>query len=367
MNIGLLIGRFPPDILGGAELQIKSLATELAKSGHKVTVFTRRYHNRPYLELQDGYLICRRDELPIAGLRMIWDTFPAIWTIAQQQPRPDVLLCYQTLNSGIIGIVVQTLLGIPMVLSVRGNKEYRISNSIYKRMIVPPVYQYAKRVVVQSPFISRDMIDQLQLAGRIKLANNISFKTVVIPNGINLENFQKSSGKKVVYVGRLIKEKGVVDLIKGMKELPKYELIIVGDGPEREHLESISRGMAITFTGLVMPSQVREYLQQARILVLPSHLGDGFPNVIMEAMACGVPVVATRTAGIPDLVQHSETGYLFEIGDIGKMVSYMKFVMENDILWKELSEKSLRAIQSFAWENVTPQIEQLLLEVVEQK
>lgn len=366
MNIGLLIGRFPPDIVGGAELQIKSLATELAKSGHTVTVFTRRYHRRPYSEVQDGYLIRRHDELPIAGLRMIWDIVPLVWQLARHNPQVDVLLCYQILNSGLIGMLAQALLGIPMVLSVRGSKAYRLRDSRFQHLVVPPILSRARRVVVQSKHILEDMLEQFQLAGENKLAESVLRKTVVIPNGISLENARRSQGRKVIFVGRLIKDKGVADLINSMKELPEYELIIVGDGPEREHLESISRGMAVTFTGLVMPSQVKEYLQQARILVLPSH-SESFPNVIMEAMACGVPVVATRTGGIPSLVHHSETGYLFEIGDIEKMVSYIKCLMENDTLWKELSDQSLRSIQSFAWENITPQIEQLLLEVVEQK
>lgn len=366
MNIGLLIGRFPPDIVGGAELQIKSLATELAKSGHKVTVFTRRYHRRPYSEVQDGYLIRRRDELPIAGFRMIWDIVPLIWQLARHHPQVDVLLCYQILNSGLIGMLAQALLGIPMVLSIRGSKAYRLRDSRFQYLVVPSILSQARRVVVQSQHIMEDMLEQLQLAGENKLAESVLRKTVVIPNGISLENARRSQGRKIIYVGRLIKGKGVADLINGMKELPEYELIIVGDGPEREHLESISRGMPVTFTGLVVPSQVREYLQQARILVLPSY-SESFPNVIMEAMACGVPVVATRTGGIPDLVHHSDTGYLFEIGEIDKMVFYMRSLMEDDQLWKKLSDNSIQAIQSFTWENITPKIGQLLFEVVEQE
>lgn len=366
VNIALIIGRFPPDVIGGAELQAQQLAIELVRRGHNVTVFTRRYANRPYIEEQDGYLIRRRDELSVPGLRMIWDMVPSVWQLAHHQPHIDVLLCYQTLNSGMIGILAQALLGIPMVLSVRGNREYRLMNSGYQRFMVPPIFNHARRVILQSAFILEDMLEQFQIAGKNELAEAVQRKVDVIPNGIHLETINIVRGSKVVYVGRLIKNKGVADLIKAMKELPERELVIIGDGPDRERLESMSQGMAITFSGQVTPSEVRRFLQQARALVLPSYLGDGLPNVILEAMACGVPVLATRTAGIPDLVQHAKTGFLFESGDIQQMVFYINCIFNDNLLWNELSKQSIKAIQAFSWHNVTPRIEKLLLEVIDQ-
>jgi len=233
--------------------------------------------------------------------------------------------------------------------------------------VILPVYKFARRVVVQSSNIFQNMIEQLKLAGRDELANHMLSKTAVISNGIYPELFQRSHGDKVVYVGRLNKRKGVADIILGMKDLPGHELVIVGDGPERDHLETMSRGLSVTFTGQVMPDQVRKYLQQARMLIFPSSLAEGFPNVVMEAMACGVPVVATGVGGVPELVQHSKTGFLLESRDISEMVFYMKRLFEDDQLWEELSENSIQSIQSFAWKNIAPKIEQQILIVAEQE
>lgn len=360
MNIGILIGRFPPDLLGGAELQTKQVAEQLAQRGHQVVVFTRRYHGRPYREVVDGYTICRRDELPLPGLRMIWDTLPSVWDIAHHRPRPDVLLCYQTLNSGLIGMVAQALLKIPMALSVRGDREYRLGNSIVQHLLVPSIFSQARRVVIQSPRILDDMCEQFHLAGKADLVKDLRTKTTIIANGIDLLRFERSKGRKIIFVGRLIKNKGVADLIEAMKQLPEGELLIVGDGPDRERLETLAQGLRVTLVGQVDPSTVIDYLKQARVLVLPSRLGDGFPNVILEAMACGVPVVATSIAGIPDLVRHQETGYLFEVGDIKQMATYINQILKDDNLWEKLGKRSLEVVQSYSWDIIAPQIEQLL-------
>lgn len=363
MNIGFLVTALPPDLIGGAQVQTKQLATELARRGHNVTVFTRRYNDRPHLQRQDGYLVCRRDMLPIPGLRMIWDTFPALWHIARQRPRPQVLLCYQTINSGYIGVTAQAILGIPAIVSIRGNNEYLLSRSMTNRFLVPPIYHHARYLIVQSPRIRDDLHTQLNLAGQAALSDEIQPKVKVIPNGIRPPDGAggvRSHGTKVVYVGRLIKNKGVADLLLAMKQLPGIEVLIVGDGPDRKRLEALAEGMPVTFVGQVTPSEVVDYLQQARMLVLPSHLGDGLPNVILEAMACGVPVVTTYTAGMPDLVRHKETGFLFEPGDIQQMVSHIDRLLNDDGLWQYMGKCSLEVVRSYSWDVITPQIEQLL-------
>jgi len=360
MNIGLIIGQFPPDEIGGAELQAKQLATELAQRNHQVTVFTRRHKGRPYRQKQDGYLIQRRTVVPIPLLRLMWDTLWAAWSVARFRPRLHVLLCYQTLNSGLAGAISQMLSKTPMVLSVRGNREYRLKNSNRHNLLVPPVFKHAQRIIVQSNRIKEEMYQEINLAGQRKLASSLLPKTVVIPNGIAPATVEPGCGGKIVYVGRLIKDKGVADLIEGMKQLPQAQLLIVGDGPDRPRLEKLARGLPITFMGFVEPAAVFDYLKQARVLVLPSHLGDGFPNVIMEAMNCGVPVVATATAGIPDLVRHAETGYLYEAGDINQMVTYINQIIKDDALWQKLSRQSLKTVQTYWWDVVTPQVEQLL-------
>lgn len=367
MDVGILIGRFPPDHLGGAELQAKQLAEQLANRGHEVVVFTRRYHQRPYVEELDGYTIRRRNVLNLPVVRMLWDTFPALWHIARHRPRPKVLLAYQTLNSGLIGVTAQAVFGIPTIVSIRGNREYILKHSFAKRLLVSAVFRRAQKIIVQTPLIKSDFHKNVTLVGKASLRSELESKIRVIPNGINVKNRSSSKGKKIVYVGRLIKNKGVADLLSALNGLPGLETLIVGDGPDRERLKTLAEGLAVKFAGLVSPSSVPQYLQQARMLVLPSHLGDGLPNVILEAMAYGVPVITTRTAGMPDVVQHGETGFLFEPKDIQQLTSYINRLVQDDHLRHRLSENCLEAIKPYSWECIIPQIEKLFVDVVSRR
>ena len=368
MNIGILVGGFPPEVLAGAELQVKQVSEQLTARGHQVTIFTRSFGFYPSRMEKDGYIVYPRRVLPVKGIRMIWDTGTTLWNIINSHPRPQVLLCYQTIINGLIGVLAQILLGIPCVVSIRGNEEYRLDKSNPYKYIVPLVYGAAKSIIVQTPGMMDDLLKQLQIAGKIELSENVHSKTQIIPNGVHLPKVNPRNRikvTKVIYIGRLVPQKGVSDLIIAMKQLPKVDLIVVGDGPDRTRLESIANGASTTFVGHVSHAAVPNYLQQARVLVLPSHLGDGLPNVILEAMSWGVPVVSTYTAGIPDIVKHGETGYLCEPGDVGKIAAYIGCLLADDKLHHKLSVQSLNAVQSYSWNSVAPQIEQVLLKCLE--
>ncbi len=364
INIGILVSGFPPEVLAGAELQAQRTAEQLARRGHQVTVFTRSLGVYSSLVKQNGYTVLPRRVLPIKAARTVWDVASALRNVSSCQPRPDVVLCYEYFVSGLIGVLAQRFLGIPAVVSIRGSLEYHLKRGLKKGFIAPFVFGGARRIVVQTPRIAEDMYTHFRQAGRLELSEAVRAKTKVIPNGIDLPPPERADGSKVLYIGRLVERKGIADLILAMKELGPAELVIVGDGPDRTRLEGLADGNPVVFKGRVPHAAIADYLRQARVLVLPSHRGDGLPNVIMEAMSLGVPAISTNTAGIPDLVQHGSTGYLYEPGDVRQLATYIRRLLSDDELHREFGENSLRAIQSYSWDAVTPQVEQMLLECV---
>src|SRR5205814_2438201 len=118
----------------------------------------------------------------------------------------------------------------------------------------------------------------------------------------------------VLAVGRLSREKGHRDLVDalallhGMESASKFKLVIVGEGPARESLERVSgeKGLSARVLFIDQVEDVEPYYAIADALALPSH-SEGSPNVLLEAMAAGVPVVATKVGGVPEIAMDGES------------------------------------------------------------
>lgn len=168
----------------------------------------------------------------------------------------------------------------------------------------------------------------LIVSHQIAIPKYLSRKIFVVPTRL-LDNFFGKYQRKnkltcmepiVGYVGRLAFEKGVEKLIEAfplvIAELPAARLIIVGDGPLRRKIEAkifeYNMENFVLITGWV--NNVERYLNEIKLLVLPSFT-EGLPNVLLEAMACRVPVLATRIGAIPDIIKDGETGFLLESND----------------------------------------------------
>jgi glycosyltransferase involved in cell wall biosynthesis len=142
----------------------------------------------------------------------------------------------------------------------------------------------------------------------------------VVPNGVHVPAAASPTARmrdavRLLFVGRLVHQKGcdiLLDALAGLRHLP-FTLDVVGDGPDRVALEAqaAAAGIAdrVTFAGWVPRERMGEHFLAAAAFVLPSHI-EGMPNAMLEAMAHGLPVVATDVPGNRDLVEHGRTGLL---------------------------------------------------------
>ncbi len=155
-------------------------------------------------------------------------------------------------------------------------------------------------------------------------------KLYIVHCGINPDLFQPVNhtvrGNRLLYVGRLATAKGLPILFESLTQLkavyPDLCLTVVGDGEDRPALEQFVREQGLSqnvkFVGYKSQTEVRQYLKETDIFVLPS-FAEGVPVSLMEAMATGVPVIATRIAGISELVEDGQSGYLIAPGNIEQL------------------------------------------------
>jgi N-acetyl-alpha-D-glucosaminyl L-malate synthase BshA len=140
-------------------------------------------------------------------------------------------------------------------------------------------------------------------------------------------------------------------------------LVMCGDGPERADAEALASRLGVAdsveFVGKQPQSQVREYLSAADLLLLPSQ-SESFGLTALEAMACEVPVIATRVGGVPEVVEDGGCGYLFEIGDVDGMSQAARRIIRDDSERERLGRRGREiAVSRFATERIIPQYEQL--------
>ena len=169
-----------------------------------------------------------------------------------------------------------------------------------------------------------------------------------------LERHQQPTGElRVFCVGRLSSEKGHLGLISAfstaLKDQPTLRLTMIGDGPERSNIEALCESLGVsdkvTFRGSVPEEMVLEELMAADIFALPS-LMEGLPVVLMEAMAIGVPVIAPRVAGIPELIDDGEEGLLYTPGEWEDMARALVTLSDQPSLRTKLALQAREKIES---------------------
>jgi len=174
-------------------------------------------------------------------------------------------------------------------------------------------------------------------------------KMLIVRCGIQISLFKPvihdGVGNNLLYVGRLATEKGLPTLIESLSqlcsELPDLKLTVVGDGPDRDFLEALTKNSNlidnVSFVGYQSQSAVRQYLRETDIFVLPS-FAEGIPVVLMEAMATGVPVVTSNIAGISELVESGKNGYLVPPGEVRALTATLESLIPNADLRNKLGQ-----------------------------
>jgi glycosyltransferase involved in cell wall biosynthesis len=364
MRILIINSEYPP-IGGGAGNASARIAACMASAGHEVTVVTSKYRGLSWSETRDGLRIVRAParrkrldrSLAYEQISFIFGGFFCALGISVRR-RPDVTLAFFGMPSGAIALPLRILLGVPYIVSLRGGdvpgfRPYDFA--VYHRLSAPllrRIWRRAGAVIANSRGL-RTMAQRFE--------RRVPIET--IPNGVDPERFEPPDrdweSVRMLFVGRVVYQKGLDLLLHAlgrMKEQP-WSLTIVGDGPQRGPLELLAAHLGIVdrirFAGWLQGEELISAYHAANLFVYPSR-HEGMPNAVLEAMASGLPVIATRIAGNEELVVERETGMLVESENQQDLERALSGLMADPELRRRLGAAARAFVsERYPWERIT--------------
>ncbi len=378
MKILLINYEYPP-LGGGAGQATAELAREFAASGHQPLVLTSRFRGQPWEEIVAGVrlrrvaVVRRRADrcTPAEMLTFLASASVVAWREIRSR-QPDVTIAFFGIPSGPVGWLLRLTAGVPYIVSLRGGdvpgfQPYDLA--FFHRLLGPSIrllWRQAAAVVANSAGLR-------VLARRGAPAQPVW----VIPNGVDAQTFhpaaenERPSGAPVrlLFVGRVVFQKGLDVLLRALAALPAdaaWELEIIGDGDQRAALtaEAARLGLAarIIFAGWCDRARIAERYRAADVFVFPSR-DEGMPNVVLEAMASGLPIVATAIAGSEELVRAGENGHLVPAADAAALAAALAQLLADPARRRALGRASRAIVErEYTWARVAAAYLEMLRE-----
>jgi glycogen(starch) synthase len=303
LNVLIYSRVFWPSI-GGLETMMEILAEEFTAAGHQVKIATQVASE---VERSHDYEVVRLPTLRSCVKLLRWS---------------DVCLCA---NVSLRGLVPMMIAGTPFVISHHGTYSSPGGFSGIVTEVKKNVTRFSKNICVSQA-----------------VQGCIPGRSIVIPNTYRTEIFKDYDDVirdlDIVFVGRLVSEKGVPDLIDALAQLSRVglrpRLSIVGDGPERSaiisRVEALGLGPQVTFTGTKRGSELARFAARHRVMAVPSRCAEGFGLVALEGIACGCVVVGTSLGGLPEAI--GPCGVTVPNTDTAAMALALRALLEDDNL-----------------------------------
>jgi len=157
---------------------------------------------------------------------------------------------------------------------------------------------------------------------------------------------------KILFIGRLSKEKNIDHIIAACSKIYNCELIIIGDGIEKDKLVQMANGDNVKFLGIIPNHKLPDIINEAKVLVLASSY-EGTPKVVLEAMSCGIPVIASKIPSVEEIIIHNKNGLLYELGNVEALKYAISLILSDDNLRNSLGTEGRKFVESkYSIENI---------------
>lgn len=279
---------------------------------------------------------------------------------------------------GFVGGVIHHFLNIPHIATVHGSDLGIIKKHPILHLFCRFIVKNANFVTVNSTYIQRQLIDVVPESVE---------KVLIIPMGIDIKKFspvsivitkkQYKKGKIILCVGRLVNVKGIMYLIDAMPEIlhrqPYTILFIIGLGPEYTSLVKQTKDLhledKIFFLGKISQDDMPSYYRSADLFILPSIEVDGITEalgvVLLEAMACGCPVIGSNVGGIPDIITDGVNGFLVPEQDSGAIAEKIVILLSDTKLAEQFRQAGYETVRErYSWDEISRQFSAIYSHVI---
>src|SRR5438876_7896376 len=367
----MLTWEFPPRIIGGISTHVYHLSRALVEKGTSVRVITCDFPNAPAEEIIDGVRVSRVDSGRVPESNFLLCIYHLNSQMISKATEPFETKRFDLIHAhdwvvGRAAVELKNRLGLPLISTIHATEIGRGGSldGEYRRK----VRDIERLLVEQSDGIiccSNYMLDHIQyVLGAVKT------KIRVIPNGVEASRFNNGrqpqliptgvseDRKTILYVGRIVREKGIFTLLDAFEKLRKQgkdvSLVLVGEGPLKEDLakEVLRRKLndRVKLAGFVDEKKLVSLYNSSDAFVLPSHY-EPFGMVALEAMASRVPVVVSDVGGLSEIVEDGVTGVKVPSSDPHALAEGILRVLDNRELSERLKENAYRAVQErYRWD-----------------
>lgn len=350
---------------GGAERVLSIMANYWAEQGKNITLITLSTQSSDWYELHPRVKRVGLDDISFSAHigQAIRDNIGRIMRLrrALRKTHPDVVISFLD-TTNVLTLIASWGLGIPIIVSER-NDPYRNTIGWAWNGLRSLLYRYADAVVVQSCAI-RDWA--LKITG-VKTIHVIPNPVTPLCNGSKQVSRSHGSTHMVAAMGRLVRQKGFDILIEAFGRCAgrhaDWSLVILGEGPNRVSLQTLAADLGIA-DRVKLVGQIPEpgtILKGADLFVLSSRY-EGFPNALLEAMACQLPVVSTDCSGggPREIIRDGVDGILVPADDVAALAGAMDRLMADSNERRRLGARAYEIIERFSAEKIMKMWDELV-------
>ena len=388
LRILMVSWEYPPKIVGGLGRHVEGLSEALIKRGHQVTVVTADTPKAQEREINHGVEIWRamphhppaRDFIE-SVMQLNFNMVEKVISLSDSANQFDVVHVHDWLGA-YAGKLFKHAFRLPLIATIHAT-EYGRNNGLHndlQRHISDLEWWLcyeAWEVIVCSRYMENEVKHIFGLpADKLKvIPNGIDPQKMKAPEGADLTEFRSryaSSDEKIIlFVGRLVREKGVWLIIEAFQDLlkivPEAKLIVVGKGPEemylRDHTRRLGLEQKIFFTGFIEDKLRNLLYQVCNVAVFPS-LYEPFGIVALEAMALGKPTIVSDTGGLGEVVKHGSTGLKFAPGDKRALARVLADALLDFDLAQNIAINGKEEAELYSWDKVAQKTEQVYRDVI---